>query len=131
MCMCVCVHVCVYVCVRICMYHLPFLIQFKDFFDNLVNADGIWLDMNEAANFCDGLCSTAAEIEVKYPFMLNGKDATMMGRSPNFNANNPPYAINNRCYKVPLYTRTLAMDAVYHGDVLEYDAHNLYGEWLR
>lgn len=85
--------------------------------------------MNEAANFCDGLCPSAQGTDSKQSSSRSSfKEAAMMSRNPNFNANNPPYTINNRCFKVPLYTRTLAMDAVYHGDVLEYDAHNLYGE---
>eukprot|EP00197_Chlamydomonas_leiostraca_P010624 CAMPEP_0202870766 /NCGR_PEP_ID=MMETSP1391-20130828/16729_1 /ASSEMBLY_ACC=CAM_ASM_000867 /TAXON_ID=1034604 /ORGANISM="Chlamydomonas leiostraca, Strain SAG 11-49" /LENGTH=1290 /DNA_ID=CAMNT_0049551399 /DNA_START=24 /DNA_END=3896 /DNA_ORIENTATION=- len=39
----------------------------------------------------------------------------------------PPYAINNQNGHLPLGWKTLAMSAVHHGGVLEYDAHNLYG----
>lgn len=57
--------------------------------------------------------------------IMKGETARTMAGS--FDPNNPTYLINNRCYKTPLYTRTLAMDAQYHGGVLELDAHNLYG----
>ena len=40
---------------------------------------------------------------------------------------NPPYSINNQGFKAPLNTKALAVHAVHYGDVLEYDAHNLYG----
>ncbi len=93
--------------------------QFRDFFNNLANVDGIWLDMNECANFCDGVCSTEPQSgEVK-------RDGY------SFNPNDPPYYINNRCSHSPLFTRTVAVDAEHYGGVLEYDAHNLYGTWVR
>ena len=28
--------------------------MFQNFYDNEVKFDGVWLDMNEMANFCDG-----------------------------------------------------------------------------
>ena len=105
-----------------CHTHLP---QIHDFL-NLVNVDGLWLDMNECANFCDGQC-TSAKVMEKMTSLLRGETLHTMAKS-NFDPNNPPYLINNRCFKVPLYTRTLAMDAQYYGGVLELDAHNLYGE---
>ena len=83
--------------------------------------------MNECANFCDGQCASATLAE-KIAALSNGETVRKMNGG-NFDPNNPTYLINNRCFKVPLYTRTLAMDAEYHGGVLELDAHNLYGAY--
>ena len=104
---------------------LIFSMQIKDFL-NLVNVDGLWLDMNECANFCDGQCSSASLVENIVATMMKKEQAQKM--AGNFDPNNPTYLINNRCFRTPLYTRTLAMDAQYYGGVLELDAHNLYGE---
>ncbi|KAG0257440.1 alpha-glucosidase maltase [Actinomortierella ambigua] len=43
------------------------------------------------------------------------------------NVNHPPYKINNNNEQAALEFRTVSADAVHHGGVLEYDAHNLYG----
>lgn len=99
-------------------------LQISDFL-NLVNVDGLWLDMNECANFCDGQCAPSSLME-KMAAVMRGE--TVYNMAGNFDPNNPTYLINNRCYKTPLYTRTLAMDAEYYGGILELDAHNLYGE---
>ncbi len=75
--------------------------------------DGLWIDMNEPSNFCNGACD---------------KSNTSTGRqSLDFDPVDPPYYINNRGSKYPLYTKTLDMDAQ-HFDQVAYDVHNLYGE---
>jgi alpha-glucosidase (family GH31 glycosyl hydrolase) len=69
--------------------------------------DGLWIDMNEAANFGNGPAG-----------------------NPSNPVNNPPYAINNMGHKKPLNTKTLPMDAKHGWGIktyLEYDVHNLYG----
>lgn len=69
-------------------------------FRDLVPVDGIWLDMNEAANF------------------MSSPD------SPNSTIDNPPYKIgNNR----RLNDRTVAATSVHFGNVTDYNVHNLYG----
>ena len=78
--------------------------------------DGLWIDMNEPSNFCNGACN---------------KTNTTKPRqwSVNFDPVNPPYAINNHGNKSPLNTKTLDMDALHHGEVV-YNVHNLYGEHI-
>ena len=83
--------------------------SFKTFFD-MIDLDGIWIDMNELANFCDGDCRKKPE---------PAKTA--------IDVNYPPYRINNGGYQMPLFFRTTAMDAVHYGGIKEYDVHNLYG----
>ncbi|KAF9434630.1 hypothetical protein BGZ76_007687 [Entomortierella beljakovae] len=41
--------------------------------------------------------------------------------------NNPPYKINNNNEHADLEYRTISTDALHHGGIIEYDAHNLYG----
>ncbi|KAG0369916.1 hypothetical protein BGZ54_008404 [Gamsiella multidivaricata] len=43
------------------------------------------------------------------------------------NAKQPPYRINNNNEHADLEYRTISPDALHHGGVTEYDAHNLYG----
>lgn len=75
--------------------------EFK-LFHNQVDFDGIWIDMNEVANFVDGSvsgCSTS-------------------------NLNYPPFT--PRILDGYLFSKTLCMDAVQHWGK-QYDVHNLYG----
>lgn len=67
--------------------------------------------MNEVSNFCDGECEVSP----------------MPHKEGSFNPNNPPYTINNRGSLQPLNTKTMSMDAVHYGGLLEYDVHNMYG----
>ncbi|XP_038174418.1 maltase-glucoamylase, intestinal isoform X2 [Arvicola amphibius] len=73
-----------------------------DFFHNEVEFDGIWIDMNEVANFVDGSLSGCATNNLNYPpftpKILDGK----------------------------LFSTTLCMDAIQHWGK-HYDVHNLYG----
>ena len=86
--------------------------QIKNFLDNLLNVDGLWIDMNEISNFCNGACSSEERTGPRKAF---------------FDPNNPPYAINNFLNNAPLDTKTVSMDAVHYGQVLEYNAHNIFG----
>ena len=83
-----------------------------------VPVDGLWIDMNEPSNFCNGACNRSYIEPV-------GSD---------FNPHTPPYAIGNRKQPggsgggLPLNDKTLDMDAVHHNGATAYDMHNLYGE---
>ncbi len=94
-----------------------FTFQIEGFL-KLVLVDGLWIDMNEASNFCNGACdsqSTAANTSAK--------------KTVGFDPTNPPYHINNQNSKQLLNTKTLDMNAMHHGGIPEYNAHNLYGEY--
>ena len=74
--------------------------------------DGIWLDMNEIANFCDGECTNSG-----------GE------KHGNIGPGDPPYKINNQgSPNTALYVKTINVNAQHYGGVLEWDAHNMYGE---
>ncbi len=82
--------------------------------------DGLWIDMNEPSNFCNGACD---------------RNFTLRATS-SFDPNAPPYTIGNRRQRggtnyVPLKDKTLDMDAVHHNGATAYDMHNLYGKGTR
>ena len=79
--------------------------------------------MNECANFCDGFCVTSGDQTQS----TGSHHATAASKSSKFDPRRPPYNINNRCSTQPLSTRTLPVEATYYGGIVEYNAHNLYG----
>ncbi|CAB4265017.1 unnamed protein product [Prunus armeniaca] len=95
-------------------------------FHELVPVDGLWIDMNEASNFCSGKC--------KIP-----KGQCPTGSGPGWVCcldcknitktrwDEPPYKINASGLQVPIGFKTIATSATHYNGVLEYDAHSLYG----
>ncbi|CAI0546138.1 unnamed protein product [Linum tenue] len=74
-------------------------------FREILPFDGIWLDMNEASNF-------------------NTTSPTPNQFSP---FDDPPYKINDAGVRRPIENNTLPPTALHHGDVAEYNVHNMYG----
>ena len=72
------------------------------------------VDMNEINNFCNGECYSSS---VSWGPVDGLK----------FNPGYPPYRINNQGNTINLNVKTLDMDAVHYGGLLEYNTHNLYG----
>ena len=84
-----------------------------------VEVDGIWLDMNEASNFCSGLCSGPD------PDCPDGCCMKCVADSSEFGT--PTYGINNGGSYGQLWTRVIAPSALHHGGVREIFAHNFFG----
>ncbi|KAI9142766.1 glycosyl hydrolases family 31-domain-containing protein [Paraphysoderma sedebokerense] len=83
------------------------------------NVDGLWIDMNECANFCDGYCPPT-------------QTGYVPPKSAGHKRSQPPYRINNGGKRLNLESHTLPLDLC-HGDdgnVLEYDCHSLYGHMM-
>lgn len=100
-------------------------------FHNMVEVDGIWIDMNEISNFCnsDGMgqsCANTAPNGCPAPG-ASQTDCCLVCTTVDSNNkhDNPPYAINNAYGK--LSTKTIAMSSTQYGNVSVYDSHNIYG----
>ena len=100
----------------------------SEFLDQ-VEIDGIWIDMNEVSNFCNGECTQNEDTTTEFKLSLDSNDKHTVSSDGivEFGPNNPPYSINNQNQNFPLNTKTLDMDACHFGNVLVYNAHNLYG----
>ena len=73
-------------------------------FTTLVDIDGVWLDMNEASNFCTGYCKREQEPEesvlTKLKYIPSDRD---------------------------LNIKSISVDAEHYGGLLELDVHSLFG----
>lgn len=107
---------------------------------NLLELDGLWLDMNEPSSFCLGSCGTnkTNENPINPSELPQGKQDKLhaeqqaaidaLGTSVPGDSRNllyPGYAINNGAGN--LSEKTAAMTAMHFGGVPHYDLHNLYG----
>lgn len=129
--------------------------EFAKFFsaDSGVDIDGVWIDMNEPANFCNYPCNDpeADAIEQKMPpqrppvrgppraipgFPGTGKATASVHsterrvrkrqKGGSIDLISPLYAIANDA-PLGLSDRTVHTDIMHYGGLSEYDTHNLYG----
>ena len=92
----------------------------------MIPVDGLWVDMNEISNFCNGECTDDDDFNAFDD--KKGDSFRMDQMTVGFDPNNPPYAINNQGNHIALNIKTLDMDAQHHGGILEYNSHNLFGK---
>ncbi|KAL5553186.1 hypothetical protein UlMin_040587 [Ulmus minor] len=96
-------------------------------FHELVPVNGLWIDMNEASNFCSGKCKIPPGKQCPtgtgpgWVCCLDCKNITKT------RWDDPPYKINASGLEVPIGFKTIATSASHYNGVLEYDAHSLYG----
>ncbi|KAL8227632.1 hypothetical protein R6Q57_015216 [Mikania cordata] len=96
-------------------------------FHELVPVDGLWIDMNEASNFCSGLCSIPKGKQCPsgtgpgWICCLDCKNVTKT------RWDEPPYKINASGVPVPIGYKTIPTSSVHYNGVREYDAHSIYG----
>ncbi|KAF2236296.1 glycoside hydrolase family 31 protein [Viridothelium virens] len=131
--------------------------EFASFFDatNGVDIDALWIDMNEASNFCHYPCSDPqgyansngdppqpppVRASPPYPapgfpanFQPNGTiskrqaSGDMLGL-PGRDFINPPYQISDAAGSIS--NLTLNTDLIHANGLAEYDTHNLYGTMM-
>ncbi|KAL9664940.1 hypothetical protein QQ045_020349 [Rhodiola kirilowii] len=96
-------------------------------FHELVPVDGLWIDMNEASNFCSGKCVIPKGI--KCPSVTGpGWDCCLDCKNiTKTRWDDPPYKINASGKSAPVGFKTIATSATHYNGVLEYDAHSIYG----
>ncbi|KAK4763860.1 hypothetical protein SAY87_013298 [Trapa incisa] len=96
-------------------------------FHELVPVDGLWIDMNEASNFCNGKCTLPKGRQCPsgtgpgWICCLDCKNVTKT------RWDDPPYKINASGTQVPIGFKTIVTSAEHYNGILEYDAHSIYG----
>ncbi|KAF4614964.1 hypothetical protein D9613_003515 [Agrocybe pediades] len=116
--------------------------MFQDFYspEKGLDIDGVWIDMNEPASFCNAPCENPFEQAIEQdlpPPRANPPPAPNVPLFGNANTKltkrevdviNPPYAINNAAGS--LSNKTAHTDIVHANGLTEYDTHNLYGTMM-
>ena len=101
-----------------------FSLQISDFLQK-IPVDGLWIDMNEPSNFCNGECKGLLAAATKVFIRNATKPLSTTTRVQTLT--DPPYVINNQGSKAALNTKTIDPDAV-QGGTTHYNAHNLFGK---
>ena len=102
---------------------------FKNYLDS-IPIDGVWIDMNEASNFCnnDGkgqACKLSSKCDNNSNVFNCCLDCSLV--DPSNSLDFPRFNIHNRQGTGALSARTIPVSATLHGNVTSYAAHNVYG----
>ncbi|KAL4105968.1 hypothetical protein PRIC1_004023 [Phytophthora ramorum] len=91
--------------------------------------DGLWIDMNELANFCPGTkCVRNSAVTCPNTGSISAITNCCLSCTADGNKyDNPPFAINNVNSHDAIYNKGISTSALQYGNVRQYDAHNLYG----
>ncbi|MES1917430.1 MAG: hypothetical protein MHM6MM_009156, partial [Cercozoa sp. M6MM] len=101
------------------------LTELREFL-KLAPIDGLWIDMNEVANFCHGQCTDDDDDD--WNIGLLEERESKYHRAADFNPRNPPYRIKNTAGRhVDLNYKTLDMDVQFVDGNIEYDVHSTFG----
>jgi len=105
----------------------------KGFHDN-VKVDGLWIDMNEISNFCNGdgtgqVCVNPDPANCPTGNLDTQTTCCLSCSTVDYNNKYdfPPYHINNKHGNGQLGSGTVAPSAWHHNNVSDYNVHNLYG----
>ena len=105
--------------------------EIHDFHAN-IPFDGLWIDMNEASNFCDGRCALNFTIDAHE----DDQFSCLCDTQEESSFNDPPYmpglTYDNRARKCVtidngLDCSSITMTATHHNGGIEYDMHSLFG----
>jgi alpha-D-xyloside xylohydrolase len=91
--------------------------------------DGLWIDMNELANFCPGTtCVRQSGVTCPNTGSISAITTCCLSCSGDGNKyDHPPFAINNVNSHDAIYNKGISTSALQYGSIRQYDAHNLYG----
>lgn len=91
--------------------------------------DGLWIDMNELANFCPGTnCVRKEGVACPNTGSISKITTCCLECTADGNRwDNPPFRINNAFSEAAINSKTISTSSVHYNGVRQYDSHNLYG----